>query len=142
MIRHIYQYELDFACTSASGTLYTLAKEKLNMSTFTKTLIASAMAVAVAGPAAADVPDGPSSRYVDANATVKITPSGCKNFKEEFNAVVGFGGIDDFGWVYVNGVLAGHNYERGEGKTKYNTPLEVRVDMLLPSLLMADRRDE
>jgi len=73
--------------------LYTLAKEKLSMSTFTKTLIASAMAIAVAGPAAADVPNGPGDRYEDGRATVKITPSGCKNAKLEFQATVGFGDI-------------------------------------------------
>jgi hypothetical protein len=66
------------------------------MSKFTKTLIATAMSVAVAGPVAADVPSGPGEVYKDTNATVKITPSGCKNLKEEFNAVVGFGDINDF----------------------------------------------
>ena len=66
------------------------------MSKFTKTLIATAMSVAVAGPAAADVPDGSGERYEDTNATVQISPSGCKNVKEEFNAVVGFGSVQDF----------------------------------------------
>jgi hypothetical protein len=88
MIRHIYQYELDFACTSASGILYTLAKEKLNMSKFTNTLIASTLAVAVAGPASADVDFG-GYLFADAfvsNKTlkVKVNPSNCKTTKFDF----------------------------------------------------------
>ena len=78
--------------------LYTLAKEKLNMNTFTKTLIASAMAIAVAGPAAADVPSSALGAYTGSKTDVKITPSGCKNGKlPNVDTVVGFGEIDDFG---------------------------------------------
>jgi hypothetical protein len=85
MIRHIYQYELDFACTSASGILYTLAKEKLNMSKFTKPMIASVLAVAVAGPAAAAVDDN--GTFVTTKATkAQVSPSNCKNTKFEFPA--------------------------------------------------------
>jgi hypothetical protein len=60
-------------------SLYTLAKEKLNMNTFTKTLIASAMAVAVAGTASA----GPKfiGAYQGDKTTLKITPAGCPNAK-------------------------------------------------------------
>ena len=47
------------------------------MSTFTKTLIASAMAVAVAGPAAADVKDNGAFRGT--KTTLKVKPSGCPN---------------------------------------------------------------
>ena len=63
---------------------------------FTKTMIASAMAVAMAGPAAADVPDGPGDVYEDGRATVQISPAGCKNLKVEFDARVGFGNVEDF----------------------------------------------
>jgi hypothetical protein len=89
MIRHIYQYELDFACTSASGILYTLAKEKLKMSTFSKTLIATAMAVAVAGPVNAD----PNfiGGYSGSKTRLDITPSGCPNLRiKDRTTVVAF----------------------------------------------------
>ena len=83
MIYHIYQYELDFACTSASGNLYTLAKEKLNMSKFTKAIIASALAVAVSGPAAADLPFY--DVYIsDKPLKVNISGGNCKNTKVDF----------------------------------------------------------
>jgi len=78
------------------------------MSKFTKTLIASAMSVAVAGPAAADVPDGSSDEYQDNRATVQISPSGCKNAKLEFQATVGFGSIfDDDGIDFEETPFAG-----------------------------------
>jgi hypothetical protein len=67
------------------------------MSTFTKTLIASAMAVAVAGPVSADVPDGVSQAYVGSKTTVKLKPSGCKNQNtKNIDTIVGFGDIDEF----------------------------------------------
>ena len=66
------------------------------MSKFTKTMIASALAIAVAGPAAADVPTGDLQRYEDGKAKVSLKPSGCKSVKDEFNAVVGFGDAIDF----------------------------------------------
>jgi len=47
------------------------------MNTFTKTLIASAMAVAVAGPAAADVKSDGAFRGT--KTTLKVKPSGCPN---------------------------------------------------------------
>ena len=49
------------------------------MSKFTKTMIASVLAVAVAGPAAADVKEN--GDFVGTKTTAKITPSGCKNSK-------------------------------------------------------------
>jgi len=63
------------------------------MNTFTKTLIASAMAVAVAGPAAAsDLKEGDEfGAYKGAKTTTKITPSGCKNTKvKNVQSVIGF----------------------------------------------------
>ena len=66
------------------------------MSKFTKTMIASALAVAVAGPAAADVPTGDLQRYEDVKAKVQISPAGCKKAKSEFQAVVGFGDTCDY----------------------------------------------
>mgnify|MGYP003702740673 FL=1 len=59
------------------------------MSKFTKTLIASAMAVAVAGPAAADVKD--TGAFRGTKTTVKITPSGCPNAKiKDIVSEIGF----------------------------------------------------
>ena len=71
------------------------------MSKFTQTMIATAMAAAMAGPAAADVPTGPSERYEDSRATVRIQPAGCRNQNDEFNAVVGFGDLDEFDFDFA-----------------------------------------
>jgi hypothetical protein len=65
--------------------LYTLAKEKLNMSKFTKTLIASTLAVAVAGPASADIDYFFAEAFVsDKVLKVKVNPSSCKTTKFDF----------------------------------------------------------
>ncbi|MBM4048051.1 MAG: hypothetical protein FJ279_23360 [Planctomycetes bacterium] len=40
---------------------------------------------------------------------------------------IAFGGIDDFGWVYLNGKLVGHNFVEGLGKTQYDVPLVLPV---------------
>jgi len=59
------------------------------MNTFTKTLIASAMAIAVAGPATADVKD--TGAFRGTKTTVKITPSGCPNDKtKDITSEIGF----------------------------------------------------
>ena len=76
-LSYLNQYELDFACTSASGNIHTLAKEKLNMSKFTNTLIASVLAVAVAGPAAAEVAEN--GYFAGTNTKAQVKPSSCKN---------------------------------------------------------------
>lgn len=115
MIYHIYQYELDFACTSASGNLYTLAKEKLNMSKFTKTLTAAAVAVAVSGPvAASDLNEGNQlGAYKGSKATVKITPSGCPNAKDkDIQLVVGFQELEPFAGCWI---LTGYNFDDSTG---------------------------
>jgi hypothetical protein len=129
MIRHIYQYELDFACTSASGTLSTLAKEKLNMSKLTKTMIASALAVAVAGPAAADEPYFFETFVSDKALKVKISGGNCKTTKFDFATSMlvltneieveegfedlfdfeqaGFWGLEGFTWAEVDSDVFG-----------------------------------
>ena len=59
------------------------------MSKFTKTMIASALAVAVAGPAAADVKD--TGAFRGTKTTVQINPQGCPNAKiKNLTSGVGF----------------------------------------------------
>jgi hypothetical protein len=64
--------------------LYTLAKEKLNMSKFTNTLIASTLAVAVAGPVSADDILFTDTFISDKKLTVKVNAANCKNTKFDF----------------------------------------------------------
>ena len=65
------------------------------MSKFTKTLVATALAVIVAAPAAADVPTGNFGAYTGSKTKADIKPSGCSNSKEkDLDTVVGFGGVD------------------------------------------------
>ena len=59
------------------------------MSKFTKTMIASALAVAVAGPAAADVKD--TGAFRGTKTTVQINPQGCPNAKiKDLTSEIGF----------------------------------------------------
>ena len=103
------------------------------MSKYTKTLIASAMAVAVAGPVAADVPDNLGERYEDGRATIRIQPSGCKNNSTEFQAVVGFGDIfEDDGIDFESTPFAGcwamTGYQFGDIGFAYGGRIARKVD--------------
>ena len=63
------------------------------MSKFTKTLIASALAVAVAGPAAADVKT--LGTFIGDKSKLSISPAGCPNLKlNKQQTSMGFGDLD------------------------------------------------
>jgi hypothetical protein len=90
---------------------YTLAKEKLNMSKFMKTLITSVLAVAVAGTAAAD--PKMLGVYKGSKTTISINPGGCPSDNEKnLNTVMGFGAMawdldDDLNLMEVDMAFAG-----------------------------------
>lgn len=76
------------------------------MSKFLKTLIASVLAVAVAGPATADV--NKTGAYKGSKTTLSVKPVGCPNSKEkDIQTQIGFGVLDEFRGFDIEFPLAG-----------------------------------
>ena len=85
------------------------------MSKFTKTLTATAVAVAVSGPvAASDLQEGNlNGAYTGSKTTVSITPSGCSNAKEKnIDTVVGFHELAPFAGCWA---LTGYSFDDAVG---------------------------
>lgn len=71
------------------------------MKVSTKNIIASVLAVAMAGPAAAEV--NRQGVFEGDNSTLKIIPTGCPNSKEKnIESIIGFGSISELGLTFPN----------------------------------------
>lgn len=69
------------------------------MKVFTKNIIASVLAVAMAGPAASKV--NMHGVFASSNATFKIIPSGCPNSKvKNVESIIGFGSLSQPGLTF------------------------------------------
>ena len=97
------------------------------MSKFTKTLIASALAVAVAGPAAAsDLKEGDvNGAYKGSKTSVKITPAGCPNDNtKNITTKIGFHEIAPFAGCWV---MVAADFEFDGDDTLYGGYIERKV---------------
>ena len=71
------------------------------MKVSTKNIIASVLAVAMAGPAAAEV--NRHGVFEGDNATLKIIPTGCPNSNDKnIESIIGFGSISELGQTFPN----------------------------------------